>query len=97
MKIHPHFHCMVLGPRNLAGTRKEISEKGHFHDLNKLFEKYGLGKPNVQTSRSKDGKSINASVNKAAWYLTNYLKKQEHSSGINQGSFGIFNKRSKRK
>ena len=97
MKIHPHFHVILLGPRNLAGTKKEISEHGYFHGLNKLFEKYELGKPNIEVSRSKNGKPINASLNKSLWYLTNYLKKQEHSSGINRGSFGIFNSKKVRK
>ena len=93
MKIHPHFHCMILGPKNLAGTNKEIEENGYFYQLNNLFEKHGLGKPNVTVARSKNGKAINASLNKSLWYLTNYLKKQEHTDGINRGSFGIFNKK----
>ena len=71
MKIHPHFHCMILGPRNLAGTNKEILEKGYFHELDKLFEKHGLGKPNVTGNKSKNGRTINASLNKSLWYLTN--------------------------
>ncbi len=85
MKIHPHFHCMILGPRNLAGPGR------NFEELNNLFEKHGLGKPSVSVARSKSGKAINASLNKSLWYLTNYLKKQEHAEGINRGSFGIFN------
>jgi hypothetical protein len=89
MKIHPHFHCMILGPKNLAGRER------NFQELNNLFEKHGLGKPNVRGNRSKSGNPINASLNKTLWYLTNYLKKQEHSEGINRGSFGIFNKKCK--
>jgi hypothetical protein len=87
MKIHPHFHVVLLGPRNLAGRER------NFQELNSLFEKHGLGKPSVTGNRSKSGNPINASLNKSLWYLTNYLKKQEHSEGINRGSFGIFNKK----
>lgn len=87
MKIHPHFHCMILGPRNLAGPGR------NFQELNNLFEKHGLGKPSVSVARSKNGRAINASLNKSLWYLTNYLKKQEHAEGINRGSFGIFNQK----
>lgn len=90
MKIHPHFHCMILGPKNLAGQNKD------FNELNDLFEKHGLGKPSVSVAKNKDGKTINASLDSSLWYLTNYLKKQEHSEGKNRGSFGIFNKRSKK-
>ncbi len=90
MKIHPHFHCMILGPKNLAGPLR------NFEELNNLFEKHGLGKPSVSVARNKNGKAINASLNKSLWYLTNYLKKQEHAEGINRGSFGIFNKKIKR-
>jgi hypothetical protein len=89
MKIHPHFHCMILGPKNLAGQER------NFQELNELFEKHGLGKPSVSVAKSKDGRAINASLNKSLWYLTNYLKKQDHAEGINRGSFGIFNKKSK--
>ncbi len=89
MKIHPHFHCMILGPKNLAGQER------NFEELNELFEKHGLGKPSVSVAKSKDGRAINASLNKSLWYLTNYLKKQDHAEGINRGSFGIFNKKSK--
>ncbi len=93
IKIHPHFHCMILGPKNLAGPERNFSE------LNALFEKHGLGKPSVSvartkpTRREKTGRPINASLNKSLWYLTNYLKKQEHAEGINRGSFGIFNQK----
>jgi len=87
MKIHPHFHCMILGPKNLAGPER------NFQELNNLFEKHGLGKPSVSVARSKSGNAINASLNKSLWYLTNYLKKQDHAEGINRGSFGIFNRR----
>ncbi len=91
MKIHPHFHCMILGPKNLAGPLR------NFEELNNLFEKYGLGKPSVSVARSKSGTPLNASLNKSLWYLTNYLKKQEHAEGINRGSFGIFNSKKVRK
>lgn len=89
MKIHPHFHCMILSPKNLAGKKKNFSE------LNYLFKKYKLGKPSVSVAKDKDGNTVNASVKAALWYLTNYLKKQEHAEGVNRGSFGIFNKKKK--
>lgn len=87
IKIHPHFHCIVLGPKNLAGPERD------FRELNNLFEKHGLGKPSVTTSKDKNGRKRNASLNKSLWYLTNYLKKQEHAEGKNRGSFGIFHKK----
>ncbi len=87
MTIHPHFHCMILGPRNLAGQDR------NFQELNDLFEKHGLGRPSVSVAKDKKGNAVNASLAKSLWYLTNYLKKQEHAEGINRGSFGIFNQR----
>ena len=47
MKIHPHFHCMIIGPKNLAGQER------NFQELNGLFEKHGLGKPSVSVAKSK--------------------------------------------
>ena len=87
IKIHPHFHCIILSPKNLAGQKRD------FQELNDLFEKHGLGKPSVTTSKDKTGRRRNASLNKSLWYLTNYLKKQDHAEGKNRGSFGIFHKK----
>lgn len=84
LSIHPHFHCIVLGPKNLAGKNRD------FEELNALFEKHGLGKPSVTLPRDKKGKPL-ASINKASWYVTKYLDKPNQIDGSNRGSFGNFN------
>jgi len=89
LSIHPHFHCIVLGPKNLAGKNRD------FEELNALFEKHGLGKPSVTLPRDKKGKPL-ASINKASWYVTKYLDKPNQVDGSNRGSFGNFNIKEKK-
>ncbi len=81
LKIHPHFHCIVIGPKNLAGKER------NFQELNSLFEEYDLGKPSVTLPKDKTGRPIK-SIHKASWYATKYVTKDNQINGKNRGQFG---------
>lgn len=77
VKINPHFHCIILGPKKVPLSQ-----------LSDLFEKNNLGSPHFSASRGGDGRYCHPTPENALGYLLGYLKKDSQTEGRNRQTFG---------
>lgn len=77
VKINPHFHCIILGPKKVP-----------IGELGVLFKKNNLGSPHFAAPRGGDGRYCHPTPENALRYLQGYLKKDSQTEGRNRQTFG---------